>query len=75
MTTEGAIPARNNLNADEVIEGVLADDDSEQKNFFSEADSDSSEGLSSEDSSAEERGAYNIYSGIWIAQATRGRGL
>ena len=63
MTTEGAVPARNNLNADEVIEGVLADDDSEQKNFFSEGDSDSSEGLSSEDSSAEEIGAYNIYSG------------
>ena len=75
MTTEGAIPALNNLNADEVIEGVLADDDSEQKNFFSEADSDSSEGLSSEDPSAEERGADNIYSGTWIAQATRGRGL
>ena len=53
----------NNLNADEVIEGVLADDDSEQKNFFSEADSNSSEGLSSEDPSAEERGADNIYSG------------
>ena len=63
MTTEGAVPARNNLNADEVIEGVLADDDSEQKNFFSEGDSDSSEGLSSEDSSAEEIGGYNIYSG------------
>ena len=75
MTTEGAVPARNNLNADEVIEGVLADDDSEQKNFFSEGDSDSSEGLSSEDSSAEEIGAYNIYSGTWIAQATQGRGL
>ena len=31
------------------------------KNFFSESDSDSSEGVSSEDSPAEETGTGNIY--------------
>ena len=43
MATEGTTRARNNFAADEVIEGVFADDDSEQENFFSESDSDSSE--------------------------------
>ena len=43
MATEWTTRARNNFAADEVIEGVFADDDSEQENFFSESDSDSSE--------------------------------
>ena len=60
---------------DEVTEGAFADDDSELEIFFSEADSDSSEGVSSEDSSAEEIGTYNIHSGTSITQATRGRSL
>ena len=34
MVTEGTIRARDNLNVDEDIEGVFADDDSEQKIFF-----------------------------------------
>ena len=42
--------------------------------FFSESGSDSSEGASSEDSSAEEIG-IDIHSGTSITQATRGRGL
>ena len=60
---------------DEVIERVFADDDSEQENFFSESDSDSSEGVSSEDPSAEEISTDNIHSDTSITQATRGRGL
>ena len=60
---------------DEVIERVFADDDSEQENFFSESDSDSSERVSSEDPSAEEISTDNIHSGTSITQATRGRGL
>ena len=63
------------MTVDEVIERVFADDDSEQQFFFSESDSDSSEGVSSEDSSAEEIGTDNIHSGTSITQATRGRGL
>ena len=35
----------------------------QNKNFFSESNSDSSEGVSSEDSSAEEMGTDNIHSG------------
>ena len=46
-----------------------------KKFFFSESDSDSSEGVSSEDSSGEEIGTDNIHSGTSITQATRGRGL
>ena len=46
---------------DEVTKGAFADDDSELEFFFSESDSDSSEGVSSEDSSAEEIGTYNIH--------------
>ena len=34
MATEGRIRARENLTVDEVIEGVFADDDSEQEDFF-----------------------------------------
>ena len=34
MATEGRIRARENLTVDEVIEGVFADDDSEQEIFF-----------------------------------------
>ena len=75
MATKGTIRARDNLTVDEVIERVFADDDSEQQFFFSESDSDSSEGVSSEDSSAEEIGTDNIHSGTSITQATRGRGL
>ena len=74
MATKGTICARDSLPVDEVIERVFADDDSEQF-FFSESDSDSSEGVSSEDSSAEEIGTDNIHSGTSITQATRGRGL
>ena len=74
MATKGTICARDSLTVDEVIERVFADDDSEQF-FFSESDSDSSEGVSSEDSSAEEIGTDNIHSGTSITQATRGRGL
>ena len=33
MATEGRIRARENLTVDEVIEGVFADDDSEQEIF------------------------------------------
>ena len=47
----------------------------QNKIFFSASDSDSSEGVSSEDSSSEEIGADNIHSGTSITQATRGRGL
>ena len=75
MATKRTIRARDNLTVDEVIERVFADDDSEQQFFFSESDSDSSEGVSSEDSSAEEIGTDNIHSGTSITQATRGRGL
>ena len=75
MATERTTRARDNLTVDEAIEGVFADDDSEQGNFFSELDSDSTEGVSSEDSSAEEIGADNIHSGTSITQATRGRSL
>ena len=75
MATKGTIRARDNLTVDEVIERVFADDDSEQQFFFSESDSDSSEGVCSEDSSAEEIGTDNIHSGTSITQATRGRGL
>ena len=46
-----------------------------KKIFFSESDSDSSEGVSSENSSVEEIGTDNIYSGTSITQATRERGL
>ena len=52
----------------EVIEGVFADDDSEQEKFFSESDSDSSEGVSSEDLSAKEIGTDNIHSATSITQ-------
>ena len=75
MAAEGAIRARENLTVDGVIEGVFADDDSEQENFFSESDRDSSEGVSSEDSSAKEIGSDNIHSSTSITQATRRRGL
>ena len=34
MVTEGTIRARDNLTVDEVMEGLFADDDSEQENFF-----------------------------------------
>ena len=34
MATEGTTCARENLTVDEVIEGVFADDDSEQEDFF-----------------------------------------
>ena len=34
MVTEGTIHARDNLTVDEVIEGLFADDDSEQEIFF-----------------------------------------
>ena len=63
------------MTADEVIGGVFADDDSEQEKLISELDSDSSEGVFSEDSSAEETGTDNIHSGTSIAQETRGRCL
>ena len=46
-----------------------------KKFFFSESDSDSSEGVSSEDSSAKEIDTDNIHSGTSITQPTRGRGL
>ena len=75
MATKGTIRARDNLTVDEVIERVFADDDSEQQFFFSESDSDSSEGVSSEDSSAKEIDTDNIHSGTSITQPTRGRGL
>ena len=77
MATEGTIRARGNLTVDEVIEGVFADDYSEKELniFFSESGSDSLEGVSSEDSLAEEIGTDNIHSGTSITQATRGRGL
>ena len=75
MATEGTTRARDNLTVDEVIEGVLADDNSEEEMFFSESDSDSSEVVSSEDSSAEKIGTDNINSGTSITQATRRRGL
>ena len=74
MATEGTIPAWDNLTVDEVIEGVFADGDSEQEFFFA-SHSDSSEGVSSKDSSSEEIGTDNIHSGTPITQATRGRGL
>ena len=51
MATEGTARARDNSTVDEVIEGVFPDDHSEKENFCSESDSDSSEGVSSEDSS------------------------
>ena len=47
----------------------------QNKKFFFESDSDSSEGVSSEDSSAEEIGTDDIPSGNSITQATWGRGL
>ena len=75
MATEGTIGARDNLTVNEVIERVFADDDSEQEFFISESDSDSSEGVSSEDSSAKETGTDNIHSDTSIIQAIRGRGL
>ena len=75
MAKEGLTCAKDNLTIDEVIEGVFVDDDSEQENFFSESDSDRSEGVFSEDSSAEEIGTDNIHSGTSITHATRGRGL
>ena len=75
MATEQITHARDNLIVDEVIEGVFADDDSEQEFFFSKSDSDSSEGVSSQDSSAEEIGVDNIHSGTSITQATQGRGF
>ena len=34
MVTEGTTSARANLTVDEVIQGVFADDDSEQEQFF-----------------------------------------
>ena len=34
MATEGTTCARENLTVDEAIEGVFADDDSEQEDFF-----------------------------------------
>ena len=43
--------------------------------FFSKSGSDSSEGVSSQDSSAEEIGVDNIHSGTSITQATQGRGF
>ena len=58
------------MTADEVIERVFADDNSEQEIFFSESDSDSSEGVFSEDSSAEETDTDNIHSGTSITQGT-----
>ena len=75
MVTEGTTRARDILTVDEVIEEVFADDNSEQEFFFSESDSDSSEVVSSEDSSAEKIGTDNIHSGTSITQATRRRGL
>ena len=47
----------------------------QKKNFFSESDSDSSDGVFSEVSSAEEIGTDNIHSGTSVTQAARGRGL
>ena len=47
----------------------------QNKNLFSESGSDSSEGVSSVDSSAEEIGTDNSHSGTSITQATQGRGL
>ena len=70
MVTEGTTRARDNLNVDEVIEGVFV-----FVFFFSEADSDSLQGVYSEDSLAVEMGADNIYFGTSIAQERRGRGL
>ena len=75
MAKEGPTCAKDNWTVDEVIEGVFVDDDSEQENFFSESNSDSSEGVFSEDSSAEEIGTDNIHSGTSITHATRGTGL
>ena len=75
MATEGTTRARNNFAADEVIEGVFADDDSEQEKLISESDSDSFEGVFAEDSSAEETGTDNIHSGTSVTQGTRGRCL
>ena len=75
MATEGTTRARDNSTVDEVIEGVFPDDHSEKENFCSESDSDSSEGVSSEDSSDEEIGTNNIHSGTSATQAIRGRGL
>ena len=46
-----------------------------KKFFFSESDSDSSEGVSSEDSSGKEIDTDSIHSGTSITQPTRGRGL
>ena len=46
-----------------------------KKFFFSKSDSDSSEGVSSKDSSAKETGTDNIHSDTSIIQAIRGRGL
>ena len=63
------------MTADEVIERVFADDNSEQENFFSESDSDSYEGVFSEDSSVEETDTDNIHSGTSITQGIRGRCL
>ena len=68
MATEGKTRARDNLTVDEVIEWVFADDDSEQKFFFSESDSDGSEGVSSENLSAEEIGTDNIH--FWCFYST-----
>ena len=34
MTIEGTTRARDNLTVDEVLEGVFADDDSAEQNFF-----------------------------------------
>ena len=47
----------------------------QNKIFFSESDSDSSEGVFFEDSWAEEIGTDNIHAGTSVTQAARGRGL
>ena len=47
----------------------------QNRKFFSESDSDSSEGVSSEHSSAEEIAIDNIHPGASITQATQKRGL
>ena len=73
MATEGTIRARDNLTVDEVIEVCWWW--FRIRNFFSKSDSDSSEGVSSEDSSAKETGTDNIHSDTSIIQAIRGRGL
>ena len=61
-----------NLTVDEVIEGVFVDD-SEIETLYSESDSDSSEGVCSENLSAKEIGTDNIHSCISTTQATRRR--